>query len=226
MDQRSAIAKINKSGILLVFPINNKKQPDSLWTQFFPRSKMRWEWDASGDNRVPDLWHLMKRLSDCKQVVYSKWYQGRATFFSKELFTALLARTFKQSSPLKSLSATARQILDVLEMDSPLSTKELKAATDLQGKFNEPNYNRAMKELFSRFLIVGFGEVDDGAFPSLAVGSTRALYEELYESANKMELTLANAIIEKYMSKGSAVRKFLERQESKMKIGVLSEISI
>src|SRR5687767_5530271 len=93
MNQRSAISRINKNGILLVFPINNRKEPKSLWSEFFPRTKMKWEWDETGDNRVGDLWMLMKRLSDCRQVVYSKWYQGRATFFSRELFVALLSLT-------------------------------------------------------------------------------------------------------------------------------------
>ena len=73
MNQKSAVVKINKNGILLVFPVNNQKQPISLWSEFFPRSKMRWEWDELGDNRVGQLWSLMKKLSDCGEVVYSKW---------------------------------------------------------------------------------------------------------------------------------------------------------
>ena len=74
MDMRSAIAKIQRHGILLVFPISNRPEPRSLWSEYFPRKKMRWEWDDSGDNHVGELWSLMKRLSDCKKVVYSKWY--------------------------------------------------------------------------------------------------------------------------------------------------------
>ena len=84
---QKAVTQINLHGILLVFPINNRDEPKSLWSEFYPRTKMRWEWDDSGDQKVSDMWSLMKRLSTTKQVVYSKWYQGRATFFSLELFS-------------------------------------------------------------------------------------------------------------------------------------------
>jgi hypothetical protein len=47
MDLRSAISKVNQRGMLLVYPINNKKEPSSLWSEFYPRSEMRWEWDEN-----------------------------------------------------------------------------------------------------------------------------------------------------------------------------------
>ncbi|MBC7419189.1 MAG: hypothetical protein H7328_00540 [Bdellovibrio sp.] len=213
MKQKSAVAKINQKGILLVFPINNQKEPASLWSEFFPRTKMRWEWDDSGDNRVGELWGLMKKLSDSGQVVYSKWYQGRATFFSKELFTALLCLNQHYFSQPE-VSRSARELLECLESDSPLSTKELKKLTDLRGKDNEKFYNRGMKELFSKFLIVAYGEVDDGAFPSLAVGATRNLYEDLFTDSQKLNSKAAQKIINQYLPQGSMVRKFLDKQTS------------
>lgn len=79
---KKAIDTINQQGILLTFPIDNKKEPNSLWAQFYPKKKMIWKWDETGDNKVGEMWMLMKKLSDCKEVVYSKWYRGRATFFS------------------------------------------------------------------------------------------------------------------------------------------------
>jgi hypothetical protein len=48
-------------------------------------------------------------------------------------------------------------------------------------------YNKSTKVLWERLLIVGFGEVDDGAFPSLAVGSTENLFEDLWEDARKLK---------------------------------------
>jgi hypothetical protein len=207
MNQRAAISKINKAGILLVFPIKNSKEPDSLWHQFFPRKKMIWEWDEDGEEGLANLWHLMKRLSDCRKVIYSKWYQGRATFFSIELFTALLALQ-NAEAPRTPLSETAQTILETLEMDSPLSTKEIKIRTELRGKFNEPLYNKAMKELFRRFLIVAFGEVDDGAFPSLAVGATRTLFEGIWKDSQKLGAKEAGEILDKYMPEGSKFRGF------------------
>ena len=213
MKLKTAIAKINKNGVLLVFPITNKKEPNSLWSEFYPRTKMRWEWDESGDNRVADMWRLMKRLSSCREVVYSKWYQGRATFFSREFFSALLClMNGEHNTPL---SRPAQTILETLEMDSPLSTKQIKAATDLQGRYNEPVYGKAMKELFSRLLIVGFGEVEDGAFPSLAVGATQVLYEDLFLQAQEMPIQDATKIVNQSMPAGSAFLKFFHRICSK-----------
>ena len=208
---KKAIDIINKKGILLVFPMNNRKEPDSLWSQFYPRSKMDWSWDEDGDNRVAKMWALMKRLSDCREVVYSKWYQGRATFFSKKLFTALLCLRKHELESNSKLSRTALQILDILESDSPLSTKQLKKMAELQGRDNERFYHRAMKELFKDFHIVAFGEVDDGAFPSLATGSTKNLYEDLWTKAQQMNFAEAMKVIDQFMPHGQLFRKYLDK---------------
>lgn len=208
---RSAITKINKHGALLVFPINNKKEPHSLWSEFYPRSKMKWEWDADGDDRVGHMWQLMKRLSDCREVVYSKWYQGRATFFSRELFTAMLCILQKSEQPDSHLSQTSRLLLDTLESNSPMSTKELKAETDLRGKFLESTYNRGLKPLFQSLQVVAFGEVEDGAFPSLAVGATRLLYEDLWNEAAEMDLSAAQKTLDLLLPKESLIRKAFDK---------------
>ena len=205
-----AIQKINAQGALLVFPLNNQKKPKSIWSEFYPRTRMRWEWDSDGDDRVGKLWYLMKQLSDSRKVVYSKWYRGRATFFSFELFTALLAVTRDQFENPQ-LSPLARQLLECLESDSPLSTKNLKALTELRGKENEKFYNKGMKELFNKFLIVAYGEVDDGAFPSLAVGATRNLYEDLFNEAQKMKTSQAQNIIDRFMPEGNLFRKYFDK---------------
>ena len=209
-DLEKSIQHINDAGILLVFPIKNAKEPDSLWRRLHPKSEMRWEWDSDGDHKVSDMWFRMKKLSDCKDVVYSKWYQGRATFFSRDLFTALITIA-RHSEKLPPLTREARMILRQLEMNSPLSTKEIKKLTHMQGKFYEGAYNKAIKELFQRFLIVGFGEVDDGAFPSLAVGATELLYEKLWLQASDMPFDEAMKLIDQYMPHTSKVRIALNK---------------
>jgi hypothetical protein len=178
-----AIRAINRQGCLLVFPIDNRKEFASIWSEFYPRTPMRWEWDEDGDDRVARLWHLRAELSTCNDVIYTKWFRGRATFFSRPVFTALL-RLLGNSE--LGLSREAKLILETLKLDSPLSTKQLKRATDLQGRFNEAAYQRALKELFSRMLIVGYGEVDDGAFPSLAIGATQNIFEELWTESREL----------------------------------------
>lgn len=178
-----ALQAIDREGILLVFPIQNQKVPASLWSALWPRSRMRWEWTDDADNRVAELWHLREGLSKSAKVVYGKWFRGRATFFSRKVFASLLASLHGNRSPRAGLSPLAREILDLLEMNSPISTKRLKKELGLRGKRFSADFDRAMKELWARLLIVGFGEVDDGAFPSLAVGATQLLFEDIWTQA-------------------------------------------
>lgn len=207
----TAIDSIREHGVLLVFPTNNQQMPHSLWSEFFPKRRMVWDWNEDSDHRVGDMWQMMKRLSQCREVVYSKWYQGRATFFSLELFTAMIALRRSHEMARHDLSETARVLYEVLENNSPLSTKQLKGLTDLRGRLNEGNYSRGMRELFTRFLIVGFGEVDDGAFPSLAVGATELLFEELWKEGKELSPAKAQLTVDRYMPSGSRVRRYLER---------------
>ncbi len=211
MTPQEAIKKINQKGVLLVFPIKNRTDVPSLWHEFFPRTKMRWEWDEGADNRVGRLWVLMKKISNIQDVVYSKWFQGRATFFSRELFTALLCLSLKNAIEDAEVPYTSRLLLEALEESSPLSTKELKAATELQGKDNASAYDRGMKWLFARFQIVGYGEVDDGAFPSLAVGATKLLFEEIWTEAHEMDEEEAQKIADQFLPQDSPFRKFFEK---------------
>jgi hypothetical protein len=196
MTVSKAVKRIEKRGILLVFPLNNRPEPASLWSEFFPKSEMRWEWDSGGDDRVPELWHLREELSRSKKVVYTKWYKGRATFFSKEAFVAAVAYLGGPEKLERSLSFASHSILQILREESPLSTKQLKKRTKLEGRVHEGAYTKAMKELWARLLIVGFGEVEDGAFPSLAVGATELLFEGLYREAEKVSENLGKKRLE------------------------------
>lgn len=207
-----ALQAINERGCLLVFPIDNRKEFASIWSEFYPRTPMRWEWDNGGDDRVPRLWHLRTELSCSGKVVYTKWFRGRATFFSRPVFTAL----FRLLGSERGLSPEARGVLKVLRMDSPLSTKELKRATDLVGRLHESTYQRALKELWSRLLIVGFGEVDDGAFPSLAIGASQVLFEDLWNEAGRLTAEEALTTVKKSLGPESPTFKHFLKLESSL----------
>ena len=217
MDLRSAVSKVNKRGMLLVFPINNKKEPASLWAEFFPRKEMRWEWDEGGDNKVGELWHLREQLSTSGKVVYSKWFRGRATVTSFELFRAMVRILAHDDGRM---SFQAREQIDLLLEDSPLSTKQLKKLADLQGKDNERVYTASQKELWSRLLIVGFGEVDEGAFPSLAIGATQVIFEDLWRDGHALKEAEAREIIDKYLPGGSLFRKYFDQVEKALRSSV------
>lgn len=208
MSQAKAIKAINRDGLILVFPIDNKKDPHSLWYELHPKTKMRWEWDEDGDNRVAELWHLRTQLSTTKKVVYTKWFRQRATYFSLDLFRACL-RLQKEKELL--LSRESRDILDTLRSDSPLSTKQLKEAVNLQGRMLEPLFNRSMKPLWDHFQIVAFGEFEDSSFPSLGIGATQTLFEDLWLEANELPLDQAQKLLDKHMPEGSLWRKYWNR---------------
>jgi hypothetical protein len=208
MTVAKAVQLINKKGLLLVFPQENRKEPASLWYEFFPRTKMRWEWDESGDNRVGELWHLRERLSLSRKTIYAKWFRGRATLISLDLFPAMLKLANPEFPHATGLSFTARDILDILDEDSPLSTKQLKKLSGLQGRASEATYQRALKELWDRLLIVAYGEVDEGAFPSIAVGSSRVIFEDLWNEAGALSIEDAQASVDQRLVEGSAFRKY------------------
>lgn len=177
-----AIQATEKQGWLLVFPLPGKKEPLSLWHVFHPNSTMRWEWDESGDDRVARLWHLRREIAESHQVIYSKWYRGRATLFSADMFKKLWVYLAPERERAMA-QGEAREIMDLLEMESPLSTKQIRRGADLTGRENERRYTASMKELWRTLAIVGVGEIDDGAFPSLAHAATRVVFEELCQAA-------------------------------------------
>lgn len=184
---------------------------------------MKWEWTDDADNRVAELWHLRRELAESKQVIYSKWYRGRATLFSHKFFQHMWIaleekrRRLLGDSRLASYSS-ASEILELLEMESPLSTKEIRRATDLQGKENEKRYTSAMKELWSTLAIVGVGEVEDGAFPSLAHAATDVVFEDLCREAEKKirkkdaDLWLGNQNLDRIFLKNLDVETELSRK--------------
>jgi len=208
-----AIQAIQKRGALLVYPIDNRPKPLSLWSEFYT-DKMRWEWDVDGDDRVAKLWHVKTELSSSREVVYAKWYQGRATFFSKDTFINLLAY-FETAAIAKhlrdSLPREAITILEVLESNSPQSTKQIKLAADLKGKFFERQYEKSMKALFEKLWVVGFGEVEDGAFPSLAIGATASLFEDEWEASKSISKDEAKLWLEQKLGSDSLFLKFAEK---------------
>jgi len=183
--RKAAISAINKRGCLLVYPVNNKAEPRSIWSELWPRSRMRWEWDSGGDNRVAELWYLKEELSRSNQVVYAKWFQNRATLISREVFVWLLA--YLRSHDLAAgLGGDSRNAVDLLMSDSPLSTKQLKAALELEGRLLESTYNRALKPLWQHLLIVGYGEFEDSSFPSLGIGASATLFEDLWTQSQNV----------------------------------------
>jgi hypothetical protein len=183
-----AVAKgkriVDELGICLVYPITNAADPPSLWSRMHPRTPMRWDWSDDGaDRRVVEVWHLKNALARTGDVAYAKWFRGRATFFSLDVFHATLARLAEAGDVFAGLPREARDLLSLLRERSPLSTKELRAEVGLRGKPFERVFTHAMRALWQRLLIVGIGEVDDGtAMPPLQVSATEAMFEDVWNA--------------------------------------------
>lgn len=177
-----AVSIINRLGICLVYPIDNKPEPVSLWSALYPKSKMSWSWDSDADPRVAQVWHLRERLAHSSEVAYAKWFHGRATFFSLPVFHALLGRLTEAGDVFAGLPHESLEILERLREMSPRSTKDLRAEVGLRGKPYESIFNHAMKALWTRLLVVGTGEIPDGAFPSLAVSATEMMFEDSWNA--------------------------------------------
>jgi hypothetical protein len=212
---RKMIEAVDKSGCLLVYPLQNHKEPASLWSTLYPRTKMRWEWDADGDDRVGELWRLREELSRSDKVVYAKWYQGRATFFSKKVFVNLLAY-LGTSKGLLQLSRTSQEALDSFLMDSPQSTKLIKENLGWQGKLMESHYNRAMKPLWNGLFIVGYGEEDDSSFPSLRMAATQNLFEDLWLTSQSIDEGAAEKNLKNFLGEENLFWKYAQRLKQRM----------
>ncbi|MBX3221588.1 MAG: hypothetical protein KF795_13790 [Labilithrix sp.] len=206
-----AITIVERLGIALVYPIDNKAEPRSLWSELYPGTRMEWSWDADADPRVAEVWHLRERLARSNDVAYAKWFRGRATFFALPVFHALLGRLAAAGDVFAGLPPEALAILDLLRERSPLSTKELRALADLRGKEHEALFNRVMKALWTRLLVVGTGEVEDGAFPSLAVGATELLFEDVVNAARLGVPASAAAELDAVLARSPAYARELDR---------------
>ncbi|HSO35322.1 MAG TPA: hypothetical protein VLT33_22490 [Labilithrix sp.] len=205
-----AVSIVDRLGIALVYPIDNRPEPPSLWSALHPRSEMAWSWDEGADPRVAELWHLRERLASSSEVAYAKWFRGRATFFSLPVFHALLGRLGEAGNVMAGLPHESIELLERLREISPRSTKELRAEAGLRGKPFESVFTHAMKALWARLLIVGTGEVADGAFPSLAVSATEMIFEDLWNDRAAVPAE-ANAKLDEVLARSPMFAKELER---------------
>ncbi len=210
LNRQKALSYIRSSRVALAFPVRNESEPPNLWACFHPRSEMRWEWDSGGDQKVSDLWIFREALSRSGKVVYSKWYREKATFIDLDFFPVLLAALGlpSQEWSFPELSKSARTLFGYLLENSPLSTKELKKISGMTGRDFERDYSRALRELWQRLWIVGWGEKDEGAFPSLNIGATQILFESEWKKAQIISPESAIQKVEMDLAVNPKVLKF------------------
>lgn len=201
---------VDRLGIALVYPVDGKGETPSLWDALYPGTPMHWSWDADADPRVADVWHLREALARTHDVAYAKWFRGRATFFALPVFHALLGRVARAGDVRRTLPREGLEILELLRERSPMSTKEIRAEVGLRGKGTESVFQHAMKALWDGLLVVGVGEVPDGAFPSLAVSATELHFEDLWNARDDVA-TEAEARLDAILARSRPFRRQLER---------------
>jgi hypothetical protein len=206
------ISIIDRLGICLVYPIDNKPGFPSLWSEIYPKRPMRWAWDEDADPRVAEIWHLRGALAESSDVAYAKWFRGRATFFSLPVFHALLGRIAKAGDVFSGLPHESTEILERLREMSPRSTKEIRNEVGLRGKQLESLFTHAMKALWTRLLVVGTGEIPDGAFPSLAVAATEMMFEDSWNARDRVPRE-AYAKLDEALARTPAFAKELQKSE-------------
>lgn len=209
--RNKVIQIINEEGCVLVYPINNKPNPKSVWSALTPRKKMVWDWNDEGGDQIVKLWHIKIELSLSREVIYLKWYSNRAVFMSKEVFIHLLA--FLNENP-KNLSRSAQTALEHLLMDSPQSTRVLKQNLELVGRDNETRYNKTLRELWDRLLIVAYGETEDSSFPSLNMAATETLFENEWNLAQDISPKKAETFLIQKLGPDNLFLKYAQKIKS------------
>ena len=208
---KKAVAAINKHHIQLVYPIKNAHEPGSLWHSLYPRSFMKWDWSEDADQRVVDIWHLKDELCQNQDVVYAKWFRGRATFFSRKVFAPILCLLGTTQVDEIYRNMHANDIYEALLDNSPQTPKLVRQAVDLSGRLNRSDYERAVKLLWEQLLIVGTGEVDEGQFPALAIGATKYIFEDLWDEGRSMDHRDAVKLCRELIPGDSPFNKFFNR---------------
>lgn len=204
------IEAIERRGCLLVYPLENRKEPASLWSELYPKTKMVWAWDADSDNRVGEMWIMREELARSEEVVYTKWFKNRATFFSKDTFVNMLAYLGSSQDRIV-LPPSSQEALDSFLIDSPQSTKVIKENLGWQGKLMESHYNRAMKPLWNYLYLVGFGEVQDSSFPSLNMAASQTLFEDLWLKSQDLDAAKAEKFLLKKLGEDSPFFKYAKK---------------
>jgi hypothetical protein len=153
--EEQALEFIRQAGfVFLLFP---KEQLDfpSLSCAYPPRRK-DWPW-----------WNWKQTLPEKKACYYAKVLRRKGTFISWRFFPAFYAvyggrDSYEQQWRAGLLDRTQKRLLEILERDGPLMTKELRLAYGPPGKENTRRVLHALEELQARFQVCPAGGDTEG----------------------------------------------------------------
>jgi len=126
-----------------------------LWEAVVGRTRPRWPRRSHHDAGIGLTWELKNRLPAARQVYYGKLLKGRPVLVALDLFPAFYAlvrgrqraRDYRAEYAAGHLSLTARRLMDVLVVEHPRYTRDLRANAFMLDPAKTREFERAMAEL-------------------------------------------------------------------------------
>jgi hypothetical protein len=144
--ERGALHLISELGFLLLMPISGAELPS-----IHAATRDDWAW-----------WDWKQTLPEQRACYYAKVLRRRGTFISWQWFPAFYAacadtRPYWRLYREGLLNREEKRILDLLDRDGPLMTREIRLAFSPQSKQNTRRVKTMLVDLQSRFLITACG---------------------------------------------------------------------
>jgi hypothetical protein len=152
-NERTALQFIEDVGFCLVFT-NRTQQLPCLWVAVCGRRDPVFPQHSHHDPELMLTWNLKDFLPARRRVYYGKLLLGKPSMVSLTYFPDFYAlhgpahdEQYLYDYEDGRLSRAAKQIMDVLVADHPLTTKELKRRTHLDASRSRPIFDQAIAEL-------------------------------------------------------------------------------
>jgi hypothetical protein len=166
-----AVELIRRMGLAYLFGGVDADLP-SLHTELTGREHI-----ADWDEETGKVWLLRGRLAQLGEAWYGEWLRRKGTFVAVALLPAALRWLGTPADEQGGValagaaSPEARSLFEALLVEGPLSSVELRRATDLTGAERTATFSRALTALRRRMLITTYGVEGGGS------GWDSAVYE-------------------------------------------------
>ena len=197
-----AVRFIDAVGFCLLFPVKNVLLP-SLYYAMTRRIPITW------DKYTVKLWEWKDELPRRRRALYTKYFRGRGTFFSRAMLANFLAlrggsariaghETFYSAGKV---SHDARTLWQTLAEHGPLATLELRHACKLDSKAGNTRFKKAILELQCLLVVTHFGaEQETAAWASNRLELVaRAFPEEAQQCRGITPAAARAAIAKRYL---------------------------
>ncbi|HEX2370789.1 MAG TPA: hypothetical protein VHM94_16305 [Acidimicrobiia bacterium] len=208
-----AVELIERVGLAYLFGGGAATDLPNLHTELTGRVSIG-DWD----DETGEVWLLRGRLPELSVAWYGEWLRRRGTFVASRLLPAALRWTGTPGDEqggvdrARAISTEAASLFEALLVEGPLSSVEMRRATDLTGAERTPTFSRALRALRRGMLITTFGVATVGSGWDSAIYelTARAFTERPLEdeAAARTELIAAYLAVSPGATPASATRLF------------------